>query len=143
MKWKIRDITLDEMQQGIRLPLVWHSFQHLVLLVLTSVILVGVLGFPVTIFIWIFLMLKDWFSAFSYVYWLFRDPLSWGSSSGVFAHYSYWVVCFSYWFVWVLYIFWTYKHYKGNKKKAGYWMKGVLFVPLVAEDNQLLTLVRK
>ena len=53
------------MQQSIRLPLVELSFQHLVLLVLTSVILVRVLEFPTEIFIWIFLMLKDRFSAFS------------------------------------------------------------------------------
>ena len=30
-----------------------------------------------------------------------------------------------------------------RKKKVVYWMKGVLFVPLVAKDNWLLTLVKK
>ena len=30
-----------------------------------------------------------------------------------------------------------------RKKKVVYWMKGVLYVPLVAKDNWLLTLVRK
>lgn len=30
-----------------------------------------------------------------------------------------------------------------RKKKVVYWMKGVLYVPLAAKDNWLLTLVRK
>ena len=77
-------------------------------------------------------------------YWLFRYPLLWSSASDVFAHY-YWIACFFFSLICMSSLYFEYISTieTKRKKKVVYWMKGVLYVPLVAKDNWLLTLVRK